>query len=271
MTHCLHGVGHRIDAERRLAGDAGHCPPRSVATMRCPAGSSRWNRGVSARAPGVRDRRNRSGNERPAGGLSSRFRCRHRDPGRVGFPPPTTRTRRTVLGSIGRECNEAEVELAALWREIQADSVDDEEARRTLSDLARRVTRSTDRCRQRTHTDQRTAERPVRRGGVQVLSPTAMPQGESQRPEGARPDPDPSERVRMVLAGDNRWEGSGFSAAPRSGHASATTAETAQAAGQPLSSSTLGSPGRRPCTASRFRSCGSPRRGSSSPAAAWRP
>ena len=51
-----------------------------------------------------------------------------------------------VLGSIGRECNEAEVELAALWREIQADSVDDEEARRTLSELARRVTRSTDRA-----------------------------------------------------------------------------------------------------------------------------
>ncbi len=51
-----------------------------------------------------------------------------------------------MLGSIGRECNEAEVELATLWREIQADSVDDDEARRTLSELARRVTRSTDRA-----------------------------------------------------------------------------------------------------------------------------
>ncbi|MCY4661189.1 MAG: hypothetical protein OXF93_15500 [Acidobacteria bacterium] len=51
-----------------------------------------------------------------------------------------------VLGSIRRECNEAEVELAALWGEIQADSVEDNDARRMLADLARRVTRATDRA-----------------------------------------------------------------------------------------------------------------------------
>ena len=49
-----------------------------------------------------------------------------------------------VLGSIRRECSAVEVELAALWGEIQADSLDDGEARRTLAELARRVTRATD-------------------------------------------------------------------------------------------------------------------------------
>ena len=49
-----------------------------------------------------------------------------------------------VLGSIRRECSEMEVELAALWGEIQADSIDDDDARRTLAELARRVTRATD-------------------------------------------------------------------------------------------------------------------------------
>ena len=49
-----------------------------------------------------------------------------------------------VLGSIRRECGEVEVELAALWGEIQADSIDDDDARRTLAELARRVTRATD-------------------------------------------------------------------------------------------------------------------------------
>ena len=51
-----------------------------------------------------------------------------------------------VLGSIRRECNEVEVELAALWGDIQADSVDDGEARRMLSDLGRRLTGATDRA-----------------------------------------------------------------------------------------------------------------------------
>ena len=51
-----------------------------------------------------------------------------------------------VLESIRRECSEVEVELAALWGEIQADSVDDSDARRILSDLARRVMRATDRA-----------------------------------------------------------------------------------------------------------------------------
>ena len=51
-----------------------------------------------------------------------------------------------VLGSIRRECNEAEVELAALGGEIQTDSVDDSDARRMHSDLARRMTRATDRA-----------------------------------------------------------------------------------------------------------------------------
>ena len=48
-----------------------------------------------------------------------------------------------VLGSIRRECSAVEVELAALWGEIQADSIDDDEARRTLAELARRVSRAT--------------------------------------------------------------------------------------------------------------------------------
>ena len=51
-----------------------------------------------------------------------------------------------MLGSIRRECSEMEVELAALWGEIQADSIDDDPARRTLAELARRVTRATDRA-----------------------------------------------------------------------------------------------------------------------------
>ena len=51
-----------------------------------------------------------------------------------------------VLDSIRRECTEAEVELAALWGEMQADSVNDSDARRMLSDLARRVMRATDRA-----------------------------------------------------------------------------------------------------------------------------
>ena len=49
-----------------------------------------------------------------------------------------------VLGSTRRECSEVEVELAALWGEIQADSIDDDAARRTLAELPRRVTRATD-------------------------------------------------------------------------------------------------------------------------------
>ena len=52
-----------------------------------------------------------------------------------------------VLDSIRRDCSEVEVELAVLWGEIQADSINDDEARRTLADLARRVTRATDRAR----------------------------------------------------------------------------------------------------------------------------
>ena len=48
-----------------------------------------------------------------------------------------------VLGSIRRECSAVEVELAALWGEIQADSIDDDEARRRLAELARRVSRAT--------------------------------------------------------------------------------------------------------------------------------
>ena len=51
-----------------------------------------------------------------------------------------------VLDSIRRDCSEAEVELDALWGEIQADAVSEAEARRTLAGLARRVARATDRA-----------------------------------------------------------------------------------------------------------------------------
>ena len=51
-----------------------------------------------------------------------------------------------TLGSVRRDCNEVEVELAALWGEIQADSIDDADARRRLTDLGRRITRATDRA-----------------------------------------------------------------------------------------------------------------------------
>ena len=51
-----------------------------------------------------------------------------------------------TLGSVRRDCSEVDVELAALWGEIQADSVDDADARRRLADLGRRVTRATDRA-----------------------------------------------------------------------------------------------------------------------------
>ena len=44
-----------------------------------------------------------------------------------------------TLGSVRRDCNEVEVELAALWGEIQAGSIDEADARR-------RLTRATDRA-----------------------------------------------------------------------------------------------------------------------------
>lgn len=50
-----------------------------------------------------------------------------------------------LLGLICAECSEVSDELAGLWADLQAGSIGDDEARRTLKDLKRRVTRATNR------------------------------------------------------------------------------------------------------------------------------
>ena len=50
-----------------------------------------------------------------------------------------------VLSFIRSECNEVGDELDALWGELQSDSINDDEARRSLKDLKRRGTRATNR------------------------------------------------------------------------------------------------------------------------------
>ena len=49
-----------------------------------------------------------------------------------------------VLHFISRECNAVDDDLATLWGDVQSDAIEDAEARRTLTDLRHRITRTTD-------------------------------------------------------------------------------------------------------------------------------
>ena len=51
-----------------------------------------------------------------------------------------------VLDSIKCECSDVQDELAVLWGDVQADSIHDDDARRKLAELARRLTRATSRA-----------------------------------------------------------------------------------------------------------------------------
>ena len=51
-----------------------------------------------------------------------------------------------VLDSIKCECSDVQDELAVLWGDVQADSIHDDDARRKLAELARRVTHATNRA-----------------------------------------------------------------------------------------------------------------------------